>query len=67
MTKEAKDYIAELGFSPVYGARPLKRAIQKQLLDTMALRILEGSIKEGDTVTVDFVRDQGLTFSTSKS
>jgi len=67
LTKEAKDYIAELGFSPVYGARPLKRAIQKQLLDTMALRILEGRIKEGDTVTVDFVRDQGLTFSTSKS
>ncbi|MCX7982752.1 MAG: ATP-dependent chaperone ClpB [Syntrophales bacterium] len=67
LTKEAKDYIAELGFSPVYGARPLKRALQKQLLDTLALRILEGSIKEGDTVTVNFTREQGLTFTTSKN
>jgi ATP-dependent Clp protease ATP-binding subunit ClpB len=63
LTREAKDYMAQLGYSPVYGVRPLKRVLQKQLLDTLALRILEGSIKEGDTVTVDFSRDRGLTFT----
>ena len=45
--------IAEAGFDPVYGARPLKRVIQKRLVDRLALAILEGEFTEGDLVRVD--------------
>ena len=45
--------IAKEGYDPAYGARPLKRLIQKKIQDTLALMILKGEIKEGDTVTVD--------------
>ncbi len=53
LTTEAKDLLAEQGYDPVYGARPLKRVIQRELLDRFAMEILEGRIREGDTVTVD--------------
>lgn len=53
LTDRAKDTIAEAGYSPVYGARPLKRALQKQLLDPLAMKILEGTFREGDTIRVD--------------
>jgi ATP-dependent Clp protease ATP-binding subunit ClpB len=43
------------GFDPAYGARPLKRVIQRKLQDSLALKILEGEIKEGDRVLVDEV------------
>jgi ATP-dependent Clp protease ATP-binding subunit ClpB len=49
----AKDWLATAGYDPVYGARPLKRTIQRQLQDPLALMILEGKVKEGDTVRVD--------------
>ncbi|HPC04607.1 MAG TPA: ATP-dependent chaperone ClpB [Syntrophales bacterium] len=49
----AKEYLAREGYSPVYGARPLKRAIQKYLENELALRILEGDFREGDRVVVD--------------
>ena len=42
-----------MGYDPIYGARPLKRVIQKQLVDRLALALLKGEIREGDTVTVD--------------
>lgn len=45
-------YIADAGFDPVYGARPLKRAIQKHLLDPLSLAVLEGKFKDGDTIQV---------------
>jgi ATP-dependent Clp protease ATP-binding subunit ClpC len=48
----ALDLLSEKGFDPVYGARPLRRAIQNAVEDAVAEKILEGSIKEGDTVTV---------------
>ena len=54
VTDKAKDFLAKVGWDPVYGARPLKRAIQKYLLDELAMEILEGKIKEGDTVIVDY-------------
>ncbi|MBF0329608.1 MAG: ATP-dependent chaperone ClpB [Nitrospirae bacterium] len=54
LTDAAKAHIAKLGYDPVYGARPLKRTIQKEILNTLAMRILDGSVKEGDTVEVDF-------------
>ncbi len=52
-TKKLEDMIAKEGYDPAYGARPLKRLIQKKIQDTLALMILKGEIKEGDTVTVD--------------
>jgi ATP-dependent Clp protease ATP-binding subunit ClpC len=54
LTDEAKDYIANKGFDKEYGARPLKRAIQKYLEDALAEEILTSKLAEGDTVKVDF-------------
>ena len=48
----AKDWLAEKGYDPVYGARPLKRVIQRYLQNPLALQILEGGIKDGDKVPV---------------
>ena len=53
LTDGAKEYLAREGYSPVYGARPLKRAIQKYLENELALRILEGDFQEGDHAVVD--------------
>ena len=55
LTTEARDLLGELGHDPAYGARPLKRVIQKRLVDPLALAILEGDYKEGDRVAVDSV------------
>lgn len=52
-TLSAKKYIADVGYDPSFGARPLKRAIQDHILDELALRIVEGKLKEGAEVTVD--------------
>jgi ATP-dependent Clp protease ATP-binding subunit ClpB len=53
LTDDARALLANLGYDPTYGARPLKRVIQKQLIDKLALRILEGEFSEGDLVRVD--------------
>jgi ATP-dependent Clp protease ATP-binding subunit ClpB len=53
LTEKAKNYIAHEGYSPVYGARPLKRVLQKQILDTLAMKILEGDFTEGDHILID--------------
>ena len=53
LTDDARTLLANLGYDPTYGARPLKRVIQKQLIDKLALRILEGEFNEGDLVRVD--------------
>ncbi len=53
LTDEARTLLGNLGYDPTYGARPLKRVIQKQLVDKLALKILEGEFGEGDTVRVD--------------
>ncbi len=53
MTDAAKDLLAERGWDPVYGARPLKRAVQKSVLDPLALDVLQGRFGEGDTIVVD--------------
>ncbi|HYJ06460.1 MAG TPA: AAA family ATPase, partial [Chthoniobacterales bacterium] len=62
LSDTAKAFVAREGYDPVYGARPLKRAIQKHILDPLSLEILEGKIREGQTIKVD-VRDDTLTFS----
>jgi len=53
MTPEARVVLAEAGWDPTYGARPLKRAIQRLLENPLALRLLEGEFAEGDTIRVD--------------
>jgi ATP-dependent Clp protease ATP-binding subunit ClpB len=61
LTDEAKSAVAEAGWDPAYGARPLKRAIQRLLENPLALRLLEGDLGEGDTVRVD-AQDGELVF-----
>ncbi|MFT5103137.1 MAG: ATP-dependent Clp protease ATP-binding subunit ClpC [Candidatus Latescibacterota bacterium] len=53
LTKTAKDYIADKGFDKDYGARPLKRAIQKYIEDALAEEIINSNLQEGDTITMD--------------
>jgi len=60
---EAERELAGRGYDPVYGARPLKRVIQKEIQNALARRILTGAVREGDTVRVDFDGDD-FTFAT---
>jgi ATP-dependent Clp protease ATP-binding subunit ClpB len=53
LTEAAKLFLVESGYNPAYGARPLKRAIQRQIEDPLALEILEGRFSEGDRIVVD--------------
>ncbi len=62
MSEQAQDYLTDAGYDPVYGARPLKRAIQRELENPIATKILENMFIEGDTIFID-CGDQGLTFS----
>jgi ATP-dependent Clp protease ATP-binding subunit ClpB len=58
LTRAARQFLAERGYDPIYGARPLKRAIQRYLQDPLALALLEGEFAEGDTVEVDVGGDE---------
>jgi ATP-dependent Clp protease ATP-binding subunit ClpB len=58
LTDEAKRRLADKGFDPIYGARPLKRVMQKELQDPLALKLLEGEFRDGDTIQVDFKDDK---------
>ncbi len=53
VTPQARQYLAEVGYDPDYGARPLKRALQRELQDPLALKVLSGEFVEGDTILVD--------------
>ena len=55
----AKQYLARKGYDPVYGARPLKRLIQREIENELALKLLEGTFGDGDAVLVD-VREESL-------
>jgi ATP-dependent Clp protease ATP-binding subunit ClpB len=55
LTGEARTLLGDMGYDPTYGARPLRRVIQKQLTDRLALALLEGKLREGDSVRVDVV------------
>jgi ATP-dependent Clp protease ATP-binding subunit ClpB len=61
LTDAGKAFLVAEGYDPMYGARPLKRTIQRRVLDPLAMRVLEGEFREGDRVTVD-VGDNGLVF-----
>jgi ATP-dependent Clp protease ATP-binding subunit ClpB len=58
LSDAAKDFLVREGYDPVYGARPLKRALQRLLLDPLALRVLDGEFRDGDTVAVDLTADK---------
>ncbi len=62
LTDAARDLLIAEGYDPAYGARPLKRTIQRKLLDPLALKVLEGAFGEGDTIKVDAV-GSGLSFA----
>jgi ATP-dependent Clp protease ATP-binding subunit ClpB len=62
VSEAAREYLVEVGYDPDFGARPLKRAIQRELQDPLALRILSGEFHEGDLLRVDR-GEQGLTFT----
>ncbi len=62
LTPRAQEELARAGFDPVYGARPLKRTIQKELVQPLAVRLLEGTFTDGDTIVVDTGVDGRLTF-----
>ena len=64
MSDEAKRYLAEVGWDPVYGARPLRRAVQRQLESVIARKLLEGGIQSGTTLRVD-LRDGALVFESA--
>jgi len=65
LTDQAKQHLARTGYDIVYGARPLKRMIQREILNPLAMKLLDGTLKEGQTVRVDAV-DGGLVFSAAR-
>ena len=67
LTEKAKDFLADKGFDPQFGARPLNRAIQKYLEDQIAEEILKGSVNEGETLMADYSGEgEALTLKTKK-
>ena len=65
ITEKAKSWLAKEGYDPVYGARPLRRALEKYVENPLSIKVLGGEFKEGDTIVVDS-GDEGLTFTTKK-
>jgi ATP-dependent Clp protease ATP-binding subunit ClpB len=62
LSPAAQDYLADVGYDPIYGARPLKRAIKRELQNPIATKILESTFGEGDTIYVDCL-ERVLTFA----
>ncbi len=63
MTDAAREYVTNKGYDPAFGARPLRRLIQREIQDPLALRLLSGEVREGDTVEID-LREGRLEFRT---
>ncbi|MFN8526809.1 MAG: ATP-dependent chaperone ClpB [Chloroflexota bacterium] len=66
LTPEASRLLANEGFDPIYGARPLKRAIQKEIVQPLAMRLLQGEFRDGDTILAE-ARDGSLAFSRAEA
>jgi ATP-dependent Clp protease ATP-binding subunit ClpC len=64
LTEKAKSWLSKEGYDPVYGARPLRRVIERYVENPLSNKVLKGEIKEGDTVRVDLDKDGQLTFKT---
>ena len=62
LTDEAKDWLAKVGYDPQYGARPLRRALERYVENPLAIRVLEGEFNEGDGIVVDLDGEE-LTFT----
>src|SRR5262249_24994437 len=68
LTERAKQAVGKAGYDPVYGARPLKRALQRLVLDPLAIKVLKGDFQSGDTIRVDAsTSDDVLSFSRAKA
>ncbi|MEM7343490.1 MAG: ATP-dependent chaperone ClpB [Chloroflexota bacterium] len=65
LTDDAKRHLVEVGYDPAFGARPLKRAIQRHLQDRLALALLQGDFSEGDAIRVDY-REESIVFETEQ-
>ena len=63
LTPSAREYVALKGYDPSFGARPLKRLIQREIQDVLALRLLSGEVREGDAIEIDR-GPEGLVFRT---
>ena len=66
LTEAAKSWLAKEGYDPIYGARPLRRVIERHVENPLSTKLLRGELNEGDTVVVD-LSDEGLTFTTKKA
>jgi ATP-dependent Clp protease ATP-binding subunit ClpB len=64
LTPAARERLADIGFDPVYGARPLRRAIQQRIVHPLAVRLLSGDFHDGDTIVVDATGEQ-FTFASA--
>lgn len=62
LTDAARDWVADQGYDPAFGARPLRRTLQKQVESPLSVRLLRGEFKEGDTIVIDCNEDEGLVF-----
>jgi ATP-dependent Clp protease ATP-binding subunit ClpB len=63
LTDEAKDWLADRGYDPAFGARPLKRVMQRQVANALSKRLLDGTVDDGDRVRIDLAEDgDGLAF-----
>lgn len=67
LTPAARLWLGENGYDPQFGARPLRRTLQKQIESPLSVKILQGEFKPGDTVTVDYTPEQGLIFTLTHS
>ena len=61
LSESANEELVKQGFDPVYGARPLRRTIQRDILNPLAIQMLEGTFHDGDAIVVDF-EDEGFVF-----
>ena len=66
INRKAKDYLIDAGYDEKYGARPLRRIIQKEIEDPLSLEILKGKIQEGDAISVTFSKDNKIIFRLKK-
>lgn len=61
-TQDAVDYLMNKGYDPAFGARPLKRVIQQEVLNKLSREILAGNVNDGDRITLDYFEETGLVF-----
>ena len=65
MTPDARAWLAERGYDPIFGARPLRRLIQSEVQDRLAMALLSGHVRDGDVVRVDMAADGSTLVLTS--